>query len=80
MTDQNSKKRLQVELNETAGPYIRLPLSLLGDVRKLLDDRGIRYRVHGYATSINGGPEMTYIFLGRDGDARAVQAVLDSAA
>ncbi len=78
MTDAATQKPLRVSTDGTAGPYIMLPVSQLDEVRRLLDSRRIRYWVEENAISLDGGPEMTVINLGRGGDAAAVQAILDS--
>jgi len=77
MTDAATQKALRVSTDGTAGPYIMLPFSQLDEVRRLLNGRGIRYWVEENAISINGGPEIVVINFGREGDAAAVQAVLD---
>jgi hypothetical protein len=78
MTDTITKKPMRVSTDGTAGPYIMVPVSQLDDLRRLLDGRGVRYWVEEHAISLNGGPETTVVNLGREGDARAVQAILDS--
>lgn len=78
MTDATTKKPLRVSTEGTAGPYIRLPVSQLEEVRRLLDGHSIRYWVNENAISWDGGPYFTVINLGREGDAAAVQAILDS--
>lgn len=78
MTNTTTNKPLRVSTEGTAGPYIRLPLSQLDDVRRLLDSHGIFYWASENAISLNGAPEVTVINLGRGGDAVQVQAVLDN--
>jgi hypothetical protein len=78
MTDTTTKKPLHVSTEGTAGPYIRLPLSQLEEVKQLLDSRHIFYWVEENAISFDGAPYVIVINLGRAGDAVAVQAVLDS--
>ena len=79
MTDATTKKLLRVSTDGTTWPYIMLPVCQLDEVRRLLDSRGIGYWVEENVISLNGAPEVAVINLGRDGDAAAVQAVLDSA-
>jgi hypothetical protein len=79
MTDTTTKKPLRVSTDSTVGPYIRLPVSQLDEVRQLLDSRHISYSVDENYISFNGAPEVAVIDLGRGGDAAAVQAILDSA-
>ena len=77
MTDAATAKSLQVSTLGTAGPYIRLPLSQVDDVKRLLDTHHIHYWVHENAISTDGGPYMAIIELGSNGNATAVQLVLD---
>ena len=78
MTDIVTKERLNVSTDGTAGPYIVVPLDQLDEVRRLLNERSIRYSVDEDAISLNGKPFVTVIDLGRGGDADAVQAILDA--
>jgi len=78
--DITTKKPLRVTENETAGPYIMLAYSQVDEVRRVLDRHGIRNWLHENVVTLNGGPEMAIIGLGRGCTAAAVQAVLDSAA
>lgn len=78
MTDVTTQQRLHVSTEGTAGPYILLPVSQLEDVKRLLDRDGIFYWVEENFISINGAPATAVIDLGRNGDAQAVQAILDS--
>ena len=78
MTDTTTKKPLRVSTDGTAGPYIMVPFAQLDDLRRLLDGRHIRYWVEENVISLDGGPEIAVVNLGRGGDAAAVQAVLDS--
>jgi hypothetical protein len=77
MTDAFTRKPMRVRNEGTAGPYIILPVSQLDEVRRLLESQHIRYWVGENAISINGGPETVIINLGREGNAAAVQALLD---
>ena len=78
MIDTSTGKPLQVLTDGTVGPYIELPLDQLEDVRKLLDDHRIHYVVQENVISMNGEPYIATIDLGRQGDAKAVQAILDA--
>lgn len=78
MTDAITQKPLRVSTEGTAGPYLMVPVSQLDEVRRLLDSRHIRYWVEENAISLDGAPETAVINFGREGDAAAVQAVLDS--
>lgn len=78
MTNPTIKEPLHVSTDGTAGPYIMAPVSQLDEVRRLLDSRQIRYWVDEYAISLDGAPEVAVINLGREADASAIQAILDS--
>jgi hypothetical protein len=79
MKDVATKKPLRVSTDGTAGPYIRVPVSQLKDVQRLLDQHRVRYAIDEYAVSLNGAPEVAVVNLGRGGDAKGVQRILDSA-
>jgi hypothetical protein len=79
MIDVATKKPLRVESGTTARPFIRISVPQLDAIRQLLDHCKIGFEVHENALSINGGPEMTYVFLGREADPNAIQEILDSA-
>lgn len=78
MTDAATKKRLRVSTDGTAGPYIMVPVSQLDEVRQLLDSGQVGYWVEENAISLDGAPEIAVINLRPDGNALAVQALLDS--
>jgi hypothetical protein len=79
MTDATTHQPLRVSTDGAAGPYIMVPLSQLDEVKRLLDGRRVRYWVEENAVSWNGSPYVAVIDLGREGDAAAVQSILDSA-
>ena len=79
MTDATTQQRLQVSIDGTAGPYIMVPVSQLYEVKQLLDSKRVRYWVEENAISWEGAPYVAVINLGREGDADAVQAILDNA-
>jgi len=79
MTDAISQQPLRVSTDGTTGPYINVPVSQLDEVRRLLDDNKIRYWVEENSISWDGGPYLTVINLGREGNAAAVQSILDKA-
>ncbi len=78
MTNTKTQKPLQVSTEGTVGPYIDVPLSQLEEVKRLLDDHRIHYWVEENAISWNGGPYTIVINLGREGNAQAVQSLLNS--
>jgi hypothetical protein len=79
MTDATTQQHLRVCTDGTVGPYIMVPVSQLDEVKQLLNSNRIGYWVEESAISWEGAPYVTVVNLGRDGDARAVQAILDSA-
>jgi len=78
MIDAATKKNLRVSNEGTVGPYIRVAVDQLAELRTLLDNHGIRYWVHENQISWDGGPFMTVVDFGRAGDAATIQALLDS--
>ncbi len=78
MMDATTKKPLRVSTAGTARPYIRVPVSRLDEVRRLLGSRGIDFVAEEQAISLDGGPEFVVINLERGADVVAVQALLDS--
>jgi hypothetical protein len=78
MTDTTTENPMRVSTDGTAGPYIMVPFSQLDEVRQLLDSHHVAYAVEEDVISLNRAPEVAVIDLGRDGDAAAVQAILDS--
>jgi len=79
MTDATTHQRLRISTDGTAGPYIMVPVSQIDDVKRLLDDHQIRYWVEENVISVDGGPYISVVNLGREGNAAAVQAILDKA-
>ena len=78
MIDVMTEKPLSVSTDGTVGPYIMVPFSQLGDLRRLLDSHSVRYWVDENVISLNGGPEVALVNLGRGADATRLQAILDS--
>jgi hypothetical protein len=79
MIDTRNGKRLQVLDGGAGGPYIRITLDQLDEVRKVLDQEDIPYWVDSMAVSIDGKPAVTVINLGLNNDQGRVQAILDKA-
>jgi hypothetical protein len=77
MTDIVTGKSIEV-LTSEVGPYVLLPASQIKDVERLLKDSNVRHWVDELAVSLNNGPYIGKIWLGRGGDAARVQALLDS--
>ena len=78
MTNVVSQKPLRVLTALDAGPYMIVPVSQLAQVRRLLDDREIRYSVDESSISIDGKPAVVFIDMRRDVNASEVQALLDA--
>jgi len=78
MIDSTTRKPLRVSTEGTAGPFIEVPDSQLDELRQVLDSHGVHYWIEEEVISLNGGPYIAVVNLGRAGDANAVQAILDS--
>ena len=79
MTDVNTHKPLHVVTAGGVWPYISVPFTQLDDLKQILDSHGIKYWVEENVFSMDGGPEIATVNFGRNGDAHAIQAALDSA-
>ena len=79
MIDTRNGQRLLVSGGGNGRPYIRVALSQLDEVRKLLDRDEIPYWVDSMAVSIDRKPAVIVINLGLEVDAAQVQAILDEA-
>jgi hypothetical protein len=79
MNDVTTQQPLYVSTDGTAGPYIMVPVAQLEEVKRLLDGHRVRYWVEENAISLDAGPYISVINLGREGNASAVQAILDEA-
>jgi len=77
MIDATTRKPLSVSTDGTAGPYLIVQFLQLDDIRRLLDENGVRYWVGEDVFSFDGGPEEAMINFGRGADVDAIQAVLD---
>ncbi len=78
MTDATTHQRVQVSTVGNVGPFIRVPLIQLDEIKKVLDAHHIFYWADENAISFNGRPYVLDVNFGRNGDAAAIQAVLDS--
>jgi len=79
MTDTMTQKPLRVSTDGTAGPYIMVSVGQLDAVRRLLDRNRIRFWVEEEVISLDGGPEIAVVDLGRGADSERVQELLDNA-
>ena len=78
MTDVSTHQRLRVRTEGTAGPYLIVPVSQLDELTALFTKEHIRHWVGENAISLDGKPATVIVNLGRNGDAAAVQTLLDS--
>jgi len=78
MKDSMTKQPLYVSTDGTAGPYIMVPDAQVDELCRILDRHGVRYSVDENVISLDGEPEVATINLGRGGDAKGVQKILDS--
>lgn len=78
MKDVTTRQPLYVSTDGTAGPYIMVPVAQLDDLRGILDRHRVRCSVDEDAISLDGNPEIAIVDLGRAGDAKGVQKILDS--
>ena len=79
MIDEVKKRRLQVESDEIAGPYLRLPLAQLESIREVLDSHGFRYWLDSFAISLDNKPPVIVVNFDRREDAAQIQTALDEA-
>jgi hypothetical protein len=79
MTDTRNGDRLLVSGEGNDRPYVRVAVSQVDEVRKLLDRDEVPYWVDSVAVSLNGRPAVVVINLGLEVDAARVQAILDEA-
>jgi hypothetical protein len=80
MKDVTTREGISVSSDGSAGPYIMVPVSQLEAVRQLLGQYHVPFTVDDDAISLNGEPEVAVVNLGRGGDAKKVQQILDSVA
>jgi hypothetical protein len=79
MIDSMTRERMIVSSDDTAGPYISVPVDQLDVVEAVLQQNHITYWVDSGAIALNGKPEVTVINLGRRNDASQIQRLLDAA-
>lgn len=77
MTDPTTKRRIKVWPAPEVGPWVIVPVSLLPQVRSLLDSNQIRYTLSELVISVDGNPPTRKINLARGTEPDAVQRVLD---
>ena len=78
MKDTMTKQPLHVSTDGGAGPYIMVPDAQVDELCRVLSRHDVRYSVDELVISMNGEPEVAILDLGREGDAMAVQKILDS--
>src|SRR5206468_4161975 len=79
MIDTTTKKPLHVRVSGER-VYLKLPFSQVGEIRPLLDSRGVRYWLSPNVLSVNGGPPTTTIYFHLGSDQATIQAILDTVA
>jgi hypothetical protein len=79
MIDVTTNKPLQVSDGGEGVSYIRLAMSQVDEVRRLLDQHGVQYWLSEQIISFDGGPAKTNIHISRRTGPAATQAILDSA-
>lgn len=77
MIDVIHRRSIRVSTEGGAGPYIMVPFSQLEEVRAQLTANNVRYWVDDEVLSLDGGPEIAVVNLGRDCNAAHVQELLD---
>ena len=80
MIDSQTRCKLRISTDGTAGPYLMVPVDQLPDVRAGLDRHKIPYWVDSFSVSLDGKPSVTVVNFGRSADAAEVQTILDRAA
>ncbi len=78
MIDQITSRRVTLREGGTAGPYIIVSLEQLGSVESILMDHQIRYWLDESSLSVNGGPEVIFVNLGREHTTAEVQPFFDA--
>ncbi len=79
MTDIETRTPLTVKTEGDAGPYLMVPLEQLPEVRRVLQQNGIKHTVAPEAVRLAGKPVIAIIDFGRRADAARIQAALDAA-
>jgi hypothetical protein len=80
MIDTATQKPIRVEVDPASGPYIRVSVNHLEQVRKLLTESGTSYWGDKLVISVNGRPAEATINLSKRSDPGRVQALLDAVA
>jgi hypothetical protein len=80
MIDIATQKPLTVDTDGGAGPYIMVSVRQLEALQQLLNSANVPHYVEEHVISLDGGPEIGVVDLGRKADPQAVQTLLDSAA
>ena len=79
MIDVTTQKPIEVRYGNDVAGNVRVPVSQLMEIQRVLDEKGFRYWVSEYRYSMNGGPEWTRIQFSHSVDPKAVQSALDHA-
>jgi hypothetical protein len=77
MINSITNEPIRVSKHPEAWPYVRVPLDQLDQVKKLLDQAGLRYFVHVHAVAVDGEPYTVVVDFDHRVDVAAIQAVFD---
>lgn len=80
MIDSATQKPIRVLFDAATGPYMKVTVAHLEQVRKVLEDNKISHWVSHHAISVDGRPMTTMIFIKKGTDPDRVQALFDAAA
>lgn len=78
MVDSETKERILVHTEGAGGPYIMVSVDQLEGIESLLRHHGISFWTDSGAISVDGGPLITIINLGRGVEGEQVQKLLDT--
>jgi hypothetical protein len=80
MTDSATRKRVCVLVDAASGPYIMVSRDQLDLVLKVLSENNIPHWASHLAVSVDGGPMIVDVYVGKRTDPQSVQALLDAVA
>jgi hypothetical protein len=79
MIDSETRERVVVSAEGTGGAYIMLPFDQVGDIEAILRGNGVPFWTDSDSISLDGGPAIIVVNLGREADVSRVQQLLDAA-
>jgi hypothetical protein len=77
MINTMNRKRLHVSTHGGARSYMILPLTQLDQVTALLTANGVPFEVGEEVLSVDGKPEVAWIYFEKGGDSAFIQNLLD---